>query len=362
MTYRVIHQTAYTYESEVSASYGEAHLLPRDMPGQVVLSSSLEVSPAPGQVTERTDYFGNRTHHFELHSAHTRLRVTADSLVQVSGRGLFGGEDGLDPAITQPWEAVRALLDAPGDAETLAAVEFTLPSPQVGDSAAAAAYAVPSFTPGRPVLAAVEHLSHRINRDFSFRPGATGVGTPVDQVLGRRAGVCQDFAHLTLACVRSMGLAARYVSGYLETDPPPGQPKLQGSDVSHAWASLYVPGYGWIDIDPTNDQFVGDRYITTGWGRDYGDVAPLNGVIFTDGETESLRVSVDVRRVPEPLQPEPQQPESLQPESLRPESLQPESLQPQATRAQLTQNERPQGPPIGQSQQQQQQARSMEDL
>ena len=142
----------------------------------------------------------------------------------------------------------------------------------------------------------MEDLSARIHRDFTFRAGATQVGAPVETVLGRRAGVCQDFAHLTIAAARSVGLAARYVSGYLETDPPPGQEKLQGADVSHAWASVFVPQIGWVDIDPTNDQFVGDRYVTTGWGRDYGDVAPLKGVIFTDGETESLEVTVDVRR------------------------------------------------------------------
>jgi transglutaminase-like putative cysteine protease len=186
----------------------------------------------------------------------------------------------------------------PPDADSLAALSYVLDSPQVGGSAAAAAYAVLSFRPRRPILEAVEDLSHRIHRDFRFKPGATAVGTPVEEVLARRAGVCQDFAHLTIASLRSMGLAARYVSGYLETDPPPGQPKLQGADVSHAWASVFVPQIGWVDVDPTNDQTVGDRHITVAWGRDYGDIAPLKGVIFTDGDTTSLTVTVDVRRKP----------------------------------------------------------------
>ncbi len=300
MTFRVTHTTAYTYESQVSASFGEAHLLPREMPGQRVHSAELVIDPQPEESAEHTDYFGNRTSYFALRSPHRTLTVTATSVVEVTGRGTSG-----QLLADQPWEAVRDALAAaeradgtPPDPETLAATSYALASPQVGRSMAAAAYAVPSFRPGRPVLEAVEHLSHRINTDFSFRPGATAVGTPVEQVLSRRAGVCQDFAHLTIAACRSMGLAARYVSGYLETDPPPGRPKLQGADVSHAWASVFIPRAGWVDIDPTNDQLVSDRYVTVGWGRDYGDVAPLKGVIFTDGETRGLKVSVDVRRLP----------------------------------------------------------------
>lgn len=292
MTFRVVHTTTYTYESEVSASYGEAHLLPRDVPGQRVRSAELVILPTPESQHERLDWFGNRTTHFSVGAGHTRLSVTATSEVEVSGRGLAN-----QLLANQPWEAVRDALQVGTDPEAFDAVEFTLPSPQVPHSAAAAAYALPSFRPGRPVLEAVEHLSHRIHTEFDFEPGATTVGTPVTKVLAARAGVCQDFAHLTIAAVRAMGLAARYVSGYLETDPPPGREKLVGADVSHAWASVYVPQTGWVDIDPTNDQFVGDRYITTAWGRDYGDVSPLRGVIFTDGDTESLKVSVDVRRV-----------------------------------------------------------------
>ena len=296
MMFRVVHATTYRYKSTVSASYGEAHLLPREVPGQRVVSSSLDISPRPGDLHERTDYFGNRAHFFSIAEGHTRLVVTATSTVEVRGRAR-----GDQLLADQPWEGVRAHLAAGSrDPAALAAREFVIGSAQAPVSPAAVAYGLPSFRPGRPVLEAVADLSSRIHADFEFRPGATSVGTPVEEVLGRRAGVCQDFAHLAISVLRSMGLAARYVSGYLETDPPPGKPKLQGADVSHAWPSVFVPDIGWVDVDPTNDQFVGDRYITTSWGRDYGDIAPLKGVIFTDGDTEALKVSVDVRRVPDP--------------------------------------------------------------
>ena len=302
MPFEVTHTTSYVYESEVSSSFGEAHLLPRDMPGQQVLEADLTITPTPAEQTERQDYFGNRVSHFVLQEGHGSLEVTAHSVVDVTGRAPGGQHPTEQLVAGQSWETVRDSLDrvargAP-DEGMEEAVEFVLDSPQAATTAAAAAYAWPSFGSGRPILDAVADLSRRIHTDFAFNPGATTVGTPVDEVLARRAGVCQDFAHLTIAGLRSMGLAARYVSGYLETDPPPGQPKLTGADVSHAWASIFVPQIGWVDIDPTNDQFVTDRYITTAWGRDYGDIAPLKGVIFTEGDTESLIVSVDVRRVP----------------------------------------------------------------
>jgi transglutaminase-like putative cysteine protease len=308
VTFAVVHRTTYAYDAPVSASYGEAHLLPRDLPGQHVLSARIEIDPVPDEQADRLDWFGNRTTWFALHRPHDALHVTATSTVEVLGTA--PGQLLAD----QPWEVVRDALGqvaagsgAPPDPDLLAAVPFALDSPQLPRSAAAAAFALPSFRPGRPILEAVLDLTHRIHRDFDFEPGATAVGTPVEAVLARRAGVCQDFAHLAVAALRSVGLAARYVSGYLETDPPPGQPKLQGADVSHAWASVHVPQTGWVDVDPTNDQLVGGRYVTVGWGRDYGDVAPLKGVIFTDGDTTSLEVAVDVRRVAAPVAPPPRQ-------------------------------------------------------
>ena len=304
MRFVITHSTAYTYEQPVSLSYGEAHLLPRDTPGQQVLSAQLAVHPQPDAERERRDYFGNRANYFEVTSSHTRLEVVATSHVEIQRR-----DPGSQLLADQPWEAVRDRLVGGADPALVEASEYCVGSPQAPRSHAAAGYAVPSFRPGRPILEAVEDLSGRIHREFAFKPGATTVGTPVDTVIARRAGVCQDYAHLTISALRSLGLAARYVSGYLETDPPPGKPKLQGADVSHAWPSVFVPDIGWVDIDPTNDQFVGDRYITTAWGRDYGDVAPLKGVIFTDGDTQRLEVSVDVRRAdaaaPEPATPQP---------------------------------------------------------
>ncbi|MEE8600404.1 transglutaminase family protein [Euzebya tangerina] len=301
MRFQVTHHTAYDYESEVSSSYGEAHLLPRELPGQRVLGAELLITPEPAERVDRADYFGNRVTHFVLQEGHRDLTVTATSTVEVRGRVAAGQHPSEQLLVAQPWEAVRDLLRDAAFATSRTGLhgvaDFLLDSPQAMTTAAAAAYAWPSFEPGRPILDAVAEFSSRIHADFEFNAGATTVGTPVDEVLARRAGVCQDFAHLTIAGLRAMGLAARYVSGYLETDPPPGQPKLQGADVSHAWVSVYVPQIGWVDVDPTNDQFVTDRYITTAWGRDYGDVAPLKGVIFTEGETTSLEVSVDVRRV-----------------------------------------------------------------
>jgi transglutaminase-like putative cysteine protease len=200
---------------------------------------------------------------------------------------------------TEPWEVVRDRTAEPGD-DGWEATDLLLDSPLVAASPALADYARVSFTPGRPVLEALLDLAQRIHTDFDYELGSTSVTTSVDEVLTARKGVCQDFAHLAIGCLRSLGLAARYVSGYLETVPPPGKARLQGADVSHAWAALWVPGSGWIDVDPTNQQFVKDRYVTTAWGRDYADIPPLKGVIFTKGLEHELDVVVDVVRLDEP--------------------------------------------------------------
>lgn len=284
MTFRVVHTTTYRYESSVSASYGEAHLLPRDMPGQRVLSADLRISPTPGDLRERRDYFGNRTHYFSIADGHTRLQVTATSTVEVQGRGLA------DQLLAdQPWEAVRDQIAAGHvrGADGLAAVELSLGSAQAPTSAAAVAYGLPSFRPGRPILEAVAELSSRIHREFEFRPGSTTVGTPVEVVLGRRAGVCQDFAHLTIAMLRAAGIAARYVSGYFyASDPTQIDTAEQGEIVvaTHAWVEAAIPDRGWWAIDPTNAAPVGERHVEIGHGRDYDDVTPLRGVYFGDAK------------------------------------------------------------------------------
>lgn len=292
MTYQVTHRTEYRYSSTVSSSFGEIVMLPRDdLPGQVCVRSQLTIDPQPQDMRERLDFFGNRTTYFAVLTPHTQLSVTATSLVRVSGRRVAPAGAG-----EIPWEQVRGRIQAgpEADADVLDARQFVLDSPLVTTSDQLAEYAAPSFPAGAPVLAALTDLSSRIYRDFTFARGVTHVKTRIEEVLERRAGVCQDFSHVAIGCLRSLGLAARYVSGYLETRPSPGKERVAGADVSHAWVSAFVPDTGWVDIDPTNDQLVNDRYVTTAWGRDYSDVPPLTGVIFTQGDKHDLRVTVDV--------------------------------------------------------------------
>jgi transglutaminase-like putative cysteine protease len=290
--YRVTHRTEYRYEEEVTASYGQTHLLPRVAPGQEPQDASVSFWPVPDDRRTRTDFHGNRCVGFSILAPHTRLTIEATSTIEVSGPP--------PPSLAAdvPWEVARDDIRRATDADGLAAREMTLPSPRVAISAAVRAYAAPSFAAGRPLLDAVVDLSHRIHTDFAYEPGATDVGTSVDEALAARKGVCQDFAHLAIAGVRAHGLAARYVSGYLETTPPPGRPRLQGADATHAWLAVHLPGDGWIGIDPTNDVLTGERHITTAWGRDYGDVPPVEGIIFTDGTTHAMEVAVDVVRLP----------------------------------------------------------------
>lgn len=292
-TYRVTHRTMYTYERDVAPSYAQLHLLPRDVPGQRCHKAQVVVDPAPGEYRERTDYFGNRVSYFAIHEPHRTLTVTATSIVEVGDRGAEPSRLG-----DRPWEEVREELRGSRDPGALEAVQFALGSPLVAASGAFAAYAAPSFGAGRHLVDAVTDLCSRINEDFAFKPGATSVSTPLQDVFAQREGVCQDFAHVGIACLRSVGLPARYVSGYIETDPPPGAKKLKGADASHAWLSVPLSATEWLDVDPTNDQLVNDRYVITGYGRDYGDVPPVSGVIYTEGQTDSLEVKVDVVAVP----------------------------------------------------------------
>ncbi|MEA2166873.1 MAG: hypothetical protein QOF76_173 [Solirubrobacteraceae bacterium] len=286
-TYRITHSTEYVYASFVKSGYSQLRLLPRDGGEQRCLQSRVIVRPAPDDRHEHLDFFGNRVSYVALQERHRKLTVVAESVVEVHerpGLSLFGD---------MAWETVRDAVGSAGD-EGVAAAHFALDSSLVTAGPAFAAYAAPSFTPGRPIADAVVDLSTRIHRDFKYKPGKTRTDTPPDVVLRKRLGVCQDFAHVGIACMRSLGLPARYVSGYLETDPPPGRPRLVGADASHAWFSALVPGAGWLDVDPTNDQVVNERYVVVGYGRDYRDVAPVSGVIFTRGRTKSLTVTVDV--------------------------------------------------------------------
>ena len=300
MIYEVTHRTVYAYDDDVSTSHGKTHLLPRAFAAQDVLSSSVAIDPFPDDRHRWTDVHGNHAECFAIHHPHRRLEVTATSTVRVHPRA----DPGMLPTATTA-ETVRAAranaLASTDDVEIdLDVAEFVLPSPLVPTTAALADFARPHLADDRPLLDGLRSLLHHVHTAFEFVPGATDVTTRVDEVLAERKGVCQDFAHVMIAGLRSLGLPARYVSGYLETVPPPGEPRLEGADVSHAWVSAWVPDLGWLDLDPTNDQLVDEHYVTTAWGRDFGDVTPLKGVIFTDGTTEELVVTVDVRRQDEP--------------------------------------------------------------
>ena len=287
LLYEVTHTTTYDYVEEVSVSHHLLRLTPCRYPKQECLEHDLTVVPTPATLTEHRDYFGNSTHYASLETAHRQLVLRSHAKVAVSPSFIP------EPSETPAWEAVRARCRDDRAGQSLEAHEFIYPSPLVPVADEFADYARPSFTRGRPVLDAVTDLTRRINEDFAFDPAASTVSTPVAEVFRSRRGVCQDFAHIQLACLRSLGLPACYVSGYLETDPAPGQPKLRGADASHAWVSFFCPGLGWLDVDATNNCLPSLRHITLARGRDYNDVCPIRGVLV-GGQKQSLSVSVDV--------------------------------------------------------------------
>lgn len=287
MMFEVLHRTAYEYDAPVTLSYAELHQQPRDIDGQVCLQQTIMSQPEANHRRERHDYFGNVATVLAIREPHTRFEVTSSSLVDTSGRPAV-----FSPVAEAPWETFAELTN-----HDLTAAEFVLDSPLVHRSADLATYAAPSFRPGVSLAAAVLDLNHRIFTDFKFDPKATQIDTPIEEVLTIRRGVCQDFAHVLIGCLRSTGVAACYVSGYLETRPPPGQPRLAGVDRTHAWVGVHLGGSSWIGVDPTNDQIAAASYVTVAHGRDYSDVPPLKGVIFTDSEKSELSVSVDVKPV-----------------------------------------------------------------
>jgi len=287
MNYRIIHKTAYRYSEPASLSQNELLLNPRETRIQRVAQSRLDIEPEPQYLHRRTDYFGNIVHVFMVQQPHDALNITATSIVETN-RPVTP-----PPADTAPWETVARRLAAHDRPDELEASQFVFASPLITPGPSAREYAQPSFPPGIPVLAGAADLVRRIFTEFTYDKSVTTVETPVDQVLSSRKGVCQDFAHVAIACLRTLGLAARYVSGYLETAPPPGKPKLLGADASHAWISLFVPDAGWVDLDPTNNLINGESHITLAWGRDYGDVTPVKGVVMGGG-VHTLSVMVDV--------------------------------------------------------------------
>jgi transglutaminase-like putative cysteine protease len=294
VSYRIRHTTSYAYGDLVTLAHNEARLNPRSGPWQVAHNARFVVEPAPAFISRELDYFGNWVHLFTLQEPHRRFVLTVHSEVTVRQPLLP------HPEQTMPWEDVRSLLASANDHEVFEALEHCYESPHVQWDEQVQKYAAESFTPRRPILAAVVDLNSRIHRDFQYMPGVTNIATPVATVFEQRRGVCQDFAHLMIACVRSMGLAARYVSGYLLTHPAEGQERLVGADASHAWASVYCPGHDFIDLDPTNDTLVNVEHPTLAWGRDFGDVSPLKGVVLGGG-AHSVGVSVSVTPIDEEL-------------------------------------------------------------
>jgi transglutaminase-like putative cysteine protease len=298
MIYKIAHRTTCLYRRPVSVGKHVACLRPRSLPGQQLTMSELHIEPSPISVDERVDYFGNLLYFFTVQEPHRKLVVEARSEVRMHARAESIADVGVTASArcAIPWEEALQLLRSDQRGAGLEAYEFSFESPRIKLRPEFAAYALESFTPRRSMLDGLLDLTSRIHRDFRFDSKVTNVRTTTDEVFRKRRGVCQDFAHFQLACLRSLGLPARYVSGYLRTHPPPGQPRLVGADASHAWVSAYCPGAGWIDLDPTNDVVPSTGHVTLAWGRDYGDVSPLYGVIQGGGE-HILNVSVDVEEV-----------------------------------------------------------------
>jgi len=290
MRYRITHTTAYRYSEPASLSQNEICLQPKDDDWQQCEEWQLIIAPEPQYQRQRQDFFGNRLQSFMIQHPHNQLTVTALSTVSTRER-LFPAAES-----TPCWEVVVDRLRRRSHPDDLAASQSLFASPLIALTPEVAAFARPSFPQGRPILEAAIDLMHRIFSEFRYDKTATTIDTPVNQVLATRKGVCQDFSHLMISALRSQGLAARYVSGYLETLPPPGQKKLEGADASHAWISLYLPEGGWLDLDPTNGLLPNQQHITLAWGRDYSDVAPVRGVVMGGG-AHILAVTVDVRRM-----------------------------------------------------------------
>ena len=284
MLYEVTHTTRFMYESPVSRCLNEVHLTPRQLPFQQVRQSSIQVDPAPAFLRHRKDYFGNDVSTFAVIDVHHSLSTTAKSVVDVSGE-----LPEMDSGIS--WEDARDAIAAAEDESSLEASEFLYPSPYVPAVAELGAFLREPFTPGRPLLDAAAELSHRIHSEFKYQPKVTSIDIPLADVLRRRHGVCQDFSHVMIGVLRSLRLAARYVSGYVRSGA-----KVQGAQASHAWVSVFVPAMGWISFDPTNDVMPTDKHITLAWGRDYGDVTPVKGVTLGGGG-QTIAVEVYVKAI-----------------------------------------------------------------
>jgi transglutaminase-like putative cysteine protease len=290
MNYRVIHKTRYVYAASVPLSHNVLRLHPRRTPWQTCHAFDLTIDPIPAQRRQRTDYFGNHETWISVQEPHRELTIACRGEVETTARKDLSGLTG--PA----WDQVPALLSASADRESSAAREFVFDSPMIPRGPELAEYARPSFAAGAALVECAVNLTQRIFREFKFDKDSTTIGTPILDVLAQKSGVCQDFAQLEIGCLRSLGLPARYVSGYLVTKPPPDQERLVGADSSHAWVSVFVPGHGWLDLDPTNGSVPNGEHITIAWARDYSDIVPIKGVV-TGGQQHSLFYSVDVAPV-----------------------------------------------------------------
>jgi transglutaminase-like putative cysteine protease len=290
MKYRITHTTTYSYTEAVPICHNQVYLTPRDLPYQTCRLHRLIVKPSPAAIGKRWDYFGNQLNYFSLHEGHHRLTITAHSKVMIRARSIR------NPADSPPWEQVAQSLRHDTSPAGLDAFQYLFDSPHVASSPELASYSRISFEPNRPLLEGVLDLTQRIHGDFRYDTTATTVNTPLGEVFRMRRGVCQDLAHVQIACLRSIGLPARYVSGYLRTTPPLGRPRLIGADASHAWLGVYCGPLGWIDVDPTNNSVPSAEHVTLAWGRDYGDVSPIKG-LYIGGGNHTMTVSVDVAPV-----------------------------------------------------------------
>ena len=301
MLLQVTHETRYDYTPPVVTAQHLAHLKPLATDSQRLLHHQLSVSPAPKHLAEAVDIYGNTRAFFALEATHDELVVKAESVVETSPPQLAPGA-----ALDLPWEDVRELFRFRKGSVYDPASEFVYPSPYVPRHDDFTAYARASFVPGRPLFDAAMDLTLRMYADFLYDSDSTEINTPAVEALALRRGVCQDFAHIMIACLRTLGLPARYVSGYLLTQPPPGRPRLVGADASHAWVSVYLPGRdgpgGWADFDPTNGRQPGEDYVTLAIGRDYSDISPMRGVLH-GGARHTLKVDVTVQPLPEALRP-----------------------------------------------------------
>lgn len=292
MRYSIAHETIYDYAEPVSLSQQLLHLTPRAIERQTMIEHQLEITPTPAHRVDRHDNFGNPVTALEFDRPHRRLRISAHTLIEVAPR-----TGRLDLDASPPWDQVAQNLGYSAgrryDDARLQAAIFRVESPYVRVKRVLGDYARDCFPPGRPLLAAAAALMHKINREFTFDADATQIATPMLEVLEKKRGVCQDYAHIMLGCLRSLGLPARYMSGYLLTHPPAGKPRLVGADASHAWISAWCPDYGWVDFDPTNKVIPDTEHIAIAWGRDFGDVSPQRGIILGGG-SHKIKVGVTV--------------------------------------------------------------------